>query len=69
MSATTTFRVEGMTCSHCVQAVTNEVAKLSGVTSVDVRLDGGLVTVESDGPLDPADLAAAVDEAGYAVLP
>ena len=69
MSATRTLRVEGMTCSHCVRAVTDEVSRLEGVTSVDVQLDGGLVTVTADRPLDDAELAAAVDEAGYSVAP
>ena len=36
---TTTFAVTGMTCSHCVAAVTAEVTKISGVTAVDIDLD------------------------------
>jgi copper ion binding protein len=63
-----TFKVSGMTCGHCVQAVTSEVQKLPGVTGVDVDLDSGLVTVESDAPLDDAAVAAAVDEAGYELV-
>ena len=65
--STTTYTVSGMTCGHCVAAVTEEVAKLDDVKSVDVDLDSGRVTVESDGPVDDAAFAAAVDEAGYAV--
>lgn len=64
---TTTFTVNGMTCGHCVSSVTEEVAKLDGVTSVDVDLASGRVTVESDSPVDDAAFAAAVDEAGYSV--
>jgi copper chaperone len=60
-----TYSVSGMTCDHCVRAVTNEVSKLPGVTGVDVDLGGGKVTVTSDAPLDFADVKAAVDEAGY----
>jgi copper ion binding protein len=59
--------VIGMTCAHCVAAVTEEVGRLLGVTAVDVDLASGRVTVTSDGPLDDVALAAAVDEAGYAV--
>lgn len=62
---TTTFTVTGMTCDHCVAAVRGEVAKIDGVTSVDVELASGSVTVESDGPVDRGSVAAAVDEAGY----
>jgi copper chaperone len=65
MSTTSTYTVTGMTCGHCVQAVTSEVGKVDGVTAVQVDLASGAVTVESDGPLDDAAVAAAVDEAGY----
>ena len=64
---TTTFTVTGMTCGHCVAAVTDEVSKLAGVTGVEVDLETGSVTVGSDGPLDPEAFAAAIDEAGYEV--
>ena len=67
MSTARTYTVTGMTCGHCVNAVTNEVGKLEGVSAVDVDLSSGRVTVESDAPLDDAAVAAAVDEAGYAV--
>ena len=66
---TTTYTVTGMTCGHCVGAVTEEVRKIDGVTAVDVDLPTGQVTVSSDGPLDDAAVTAAVDEAGYAVSP
>lgn len=67
MTTTTTFTVDGMTCGHCVAAVTDEVSKLDRVSSVEVDLPSGAVTVRSDGPVDPAAFAAAVDEAGYQV--
>lgn len=63
----TVFTVEGMTCGHCVSAVTEEVSKLSGVTGVEVDLATGAVSVESDGPVDRAEFDAAVDEAGFSV--
>ncbi|MEP7115414.1 MAG: cation transporter [Ilumatobacteraceae bacterium] len=63
------FTVVGMSCGHCVAAVTSEVSKLVGVTKVDVDLSSGAVTVESDQPVDPEAFAAAIDEAGYAVAP
>ena len=65
--STTTFTVTGMTCGHCVAAVTEEVSKLEHVNHVDVELATGIVTVDSDGPIDPVRFAAAIDEAGYAV--
>jgi copper ion binding protein len=66
--STTTYTVEGMTCGHCVASVTEEVSKIDGVTTVDVDLQTGTVTVESDQPVDDAAFEAAVDEAGYSVV-
>jgi copper chaperone len=64
-STTTVYNVTGMTCAHCVSAVTEEVGALEGVSDVQVDLETGQVTVASDRPLDRAAVAAAVDEAGY----
>ncbi len=47
MSVTATFTVTGMTCGHCVQAVTDEITALDGVEKVDVELSSGAVTVVS----------------------
>lgn len=66
---TTTFTVVGMTCGHCVAAVSAEVGKLPGVSDVQVDLGTGAVTVASTGPLARDQLAAAVDEAGYDLAP
>lgn len=68
MTTTATYRVEGMSCEHCVRAVSTEVGRIEGVRTVEVDLDGGSVAVTSDGPLADADVRAAVDEAGYTVL-
>jgi copper chaperone len=69
MSTTKSYTVEGMTCGHCVAAVTEELSKLDGVSHVDVDLASGRVTIESNHVLDSADVAAAVDEAGYTISP
>ncbi|MCW2642584.1 MAG: Cation-transporting ATPase pacS [Dactylosporangium sp.] len=66
--ATTTYTVSGMTCGHCVNAVTSEIQQLEGVRDVQVDLASGAVTVTSEAPLDDAAVAAAVDEAGYQVV-
>ncbi|MCE3555472.1 heavy-metal-associated domain-containing protein [Pseudonocardia sp. RS11V-5] len=63
--STTTYTVSGMTCAHCVASVTEELGELHGVRSVAVDLGTGAVSVDSDSPLDPADVRAAVEEAGY----
>lgn len=66
-----TYAVEGMTCDHCVRAVTDEISDLPGVGEVSVDLVvGGLttVTVTSAQPLDEGSVAGAVDEAGYRLV-
>ncbi|MGI8755391.1 MAG: heavy-metal-associated domain-containing protein [Acidimicrobiales bacterium] len=62
---TTTFAVVGMSCQHCIDAVTAEVGRIAGVTHVDVDLAAGSVTVASSGPLDNETVRGAIDEAGY----
>ncbi|MGY2129491.1 heavy-metal-associated domain-containing protein [Blastococcus sp. SYSU DS0617] len=64
---TTNYTVVGMTCGHCVNAVTEEVSAVPGVSTVDVDLESGGLTVTSDAPVDEAAVRAAVEEAGYSV--
>ena len=64
----TTFAVTGMTCAHCQRAVTEEISAVAGVESVVVDLATGMVTVTTTRPVDRADIAAAVDEAGYVLV-
>jgi copper chaperone CopZ len=65
MSVQTTYTVTGMTCGHCVQAVTGELTRLPGVRDVDVDLPTGAVRVTSSAPLPIDEVRTAVDEAGY----
>jgi copper chaperone len=60
-----TYTVTGMTCSHCVASVGEEVGAIDGVTDVAVDLPTGAVTVTSAEPIDEARVRAAVEEAGY----
>ena len=64
---TSTYTVTGMTCGHCVSSVREEVSELPGVTAVEVDLPTGRLTITSDAPVDPAAVAEAVTEAGYAL--
>ncbi|MBH5146213.1 heavy-metal-associated domain-containing protein [Rhodococcus erythropolis] len=66
---TAEYTVSGMTCGHCVGSVKEEIGNIAGVTAVDVDLASGRVVVTSDAPVSAADVVAAVDEAGYAVVP
>ncbi|MGC7098219.1 heavy-metal-associated domain-containing protein [Amycolatopsis lurida] len=60
-----TYTVTGMTCDHCVRAVTEEVGKVDGVTGVEVDLPTGKVVVRAEREVRTEDVRAAVDEAGY----
>jgi copper chaperone CopZ len=68
---TATYAVTGMTCGHCVSAVTEELQQLDGVRDVTVELvtDGASrVQVTSEAPLDESAVREAVDEAGYVLV-
>jgi copper chaperone CopZ len=70
MTTTTDVTVAGMTCAHCVSAVSDAITALPGVISVSVDLAPGAlsrVTVSSLHELSASELVAAVDEAGYEV--
>ncbi|MDP3815042.1 heavy-metal-associated domain-containing protein [Pseudomonas sp.] len=60
-----TFRVEGMTCEHCVKAVTEAVQARDAAAEVKVKLQGGEVRVNSS--LSSDELIIAIAEAGYGV--
>ena len=66
---TATYQVRGMTCDHCVRAVSAELSRIGGVSDVKVDLATGAVTVESAALLSEDAVRAAVDEAGYEVVP
>jgi copper chaperone len=71
--ATTTYKVTGMICEHCGNAVTSELTSLDGVSAVTVDLvpDGvSQVTVTSGSPLPDTAVTEALDEAGgYLLVP
>lgn len=62
------LRVTGMTCDHCIRAVTEELSSVPGVQGVHVTLvPGGIsdVAVDADDSVTTGQLAAAIVEAGY----
>lgn len=64
--STVTYRVDGMSCEHCVRAVTSEVGALEAVDAVSVDLAARTVAVTGDAAQH--DVAAAVTEAGYTLV-
>jgi copper chaperone CopZ len=67
VTSTASYTVVGMTCGHCVSAVTEEVSHVPGVTGVDVDLASGALTVTGETAVDDGAVRAAVEEAGYEV--
>jgi len=68
---TTTISVSGMTCGHCVSAVSEELEAIQGVEDVNVDLNAGgisTVTITSSKEISPAEIGEAVAEAGYLVV-
>ena len=61
------YTVSGMTCEHCVSAISSEVRGVAGVDLVDVDLARGQLTVTGEGYTDEQ-IRAAVDEAGYELV-
>lgn len=59
------LKVEGMSCGHCVAAITSAVQPLPGVEGVDVNLDRGIVRVT--GTPDERAVTAAIVDCGYDV--
>ncbi|MGP4054419.1 heavy-metal-associated domain-containing protein [Mycobacterium sp. 4D054] len=65
--STTTITVEGMSCGGCANSVRAELVHIPGVVGVDVDVTNGTVTIDSDDPVDPSVIRAAVEEAGYSL--
>ncbi|MEO3799766.1 heavy metal-associated domain-containing protein [Nonomuraea sp. B1E8] len=66
--STNTYKVSGMTCGGCAGKVKAEIGKVAGVSSVEVELATGQVTVASPEPLDDAEIRNVVEELGYEVV-
>ncbi|MGV7242955.1 heavy-metal-associated domain-containing protein [Caballeronia sp. M23-90] len=62
----TEFQVEGMSCQHCIAAVTRSIQEVDATAKVQVDLEHGKVVVTSTETIDA--LKEAIDEAGYTVL-
>lgn len=62
-----TYSIKGMTCQHCVRAISTALGAVDSVESVTVDLAGGSATVSSARPLADPEVIAAVEGAGYEV--
>ena len=65
----TILNVEGMSCEHCVKAVTGAVTALPGIDSVEVDLATKTVTVEHDPEKSPLNkIKFEIEEQGYDII-
>lgn len=64
MAQTIELDITGMTCDHCVRAITSAVKGVQGVSEAKVSLDAHSATVRGEG-LDAAKIVAAIEEEGY----
>ena len=63
------LNVEGMSCEHCVKAVTDAISALPGISSVFVDLDSNTAAIEHDPAISPVDkIKFAIEEEGYEVV-
>lgn len=60
-----TIKVSGMTCQHCVAAVTKALESIDGVTNVKVDLEAGTATYDETAPVDAGLVRRAIKDAGY----
>ncbi len=68
--ATTTLKVGGMSCGHCVMAVTNALKSVTGVADAQVDLQAGRAVVQfDDRQASPGDLVGAIQAEGYTAEP
>ncbi len=65
----TTIKVEGMTCNHCVMAVTRALTEIDGVKNVKVDLKKGRATFDESRPIDMKIVKEKIEDAGYRVVP
>ena len=63
----TTIKVKGMSCNHCVMAVTRALSAVEGVAYVKVNLEAGEASFEERKPVDMAVVREKIEKAGYAV--
>ena len=62
------IKIKGMSCQHCVMAVTKALGALDGIKDVKVDLKGGVATYEEVKSVDPVAIDAAIKKAGFEVV-
>jgi copper chaperone len=63
----TTIKVKGMSCNHCVMAVTKALGTVDGIQDVKVSLEAGEAVFEETRPVDMAAVKEKIKKAGFEV--
>ena len=63
----TTIKISGMSCQHCVMAVTKALQRIDGIRNVQVNLDKGEAMFDEERPIDSSTVREAVRKAGFDV--
>jgi copper chaperone len=60
-----TIKINGMSCHHCVMAVTKALGEIEGIKNVQVSLEKGEATFDEESPVDMTILREKIEKAGY----
>ncbi len=61
-------KIAGMTCQHCVMAVTKALSAVDGIKDIRVDLKTGIATYDEVKPVEASIVAAAIKKAGYDIV-
>ena len=64
----TTIKIKGMTCRHCVMAVTKALSGMDGIRDVQVNLETGEASFTDEKPVDRSLIRERISKAGYEVV-
>lgn len=62
-----TIKIKGMSCQHCVLAVTKALNEIEGIENVTVDLEGGEARFDETGPVEREMIRKRISDAGYEV--
>jgi copper chaperone len=65
---TTTVNIKGMSCGHCMMAVSQALKQMGDVTDVKVDLNNGKASIEHEKPIDMGRIRDVIEKAGYEVV-
>jgi copper chaperone len=63
-----TVKIKGMSCAHCVGAVTEALQKIDGITGVQVSLEKGEAQYQESKPVPLEVIKNAVSKIGFEVV-